>query len=189
MKLTSNPRNTLIIIGAVASLAVYQLDHQIHDAVLNHMRVTGGTPPVSPARLDNLQQLYPLLATPNKAPEAVDIRAAAAAPQSLDQLFGRIVKTTTKLEGKDKAPEVVDYFAALNQTKAKNIRLDGLSPGVGAIINGAFVHVGEPITSLQYPADADQKKMVVPRLTTVAPGGISIREPNGNRTIVVTFNQ
>jgi hypothetical protein len=57
------------------------------------------------------------------------------------------------------------------------------------VINGIFIAVGDPIPSLEYPADAEQKKMVVPRLTTVAPAGITIREPNGSRSIVVTIAQ
>ena len=65
-----------------------------------------------------------------------------------DQLFGK--GTKPKGDSKAKAPEVVDYFAALNQTKAKNVRLDGLAPGVGAVINGAFIAIGDPIPSLEY---------------------------------------
>lgn len=189
MKLTTSPRSTVLIIGAFACIAGYFFDQQVRHAIDSHAIVTVGTPPVMPPQLDNLRQLYPLLATPQRPADAAEGAApdAVLAPQSLDQLFGK--GTKPKGDSKAKAPEVVDYFAALNQTKAKNVRLDGLAPGVGAVINGAFIAIGDPIPSLEYPSDTDQKRMVVPRLSTVAPAGITIREPNGSRSIVVTIAQ
>lgn len=190
MKLTSSPRNTVLIVGAFACLGGYLLDHKVKQVVDTHVIVKGGTPAVIPPQLDSLRQLYPLLATPQQQPAVPAENAvpgAVQAPQSLDQLFGKVAKP--KGDSKAKAPEVVDYFAALNQSKAKNVRLDGLAPGVGAVINGAFIAIGEPIPSLEYPSDTDQKKMLIPRLSTVAPAGITIREPNGSRSIVVTITQ
>lgn len=191
MKKTAiSPQNAVALLGVLGCLVAYQANQLLRTTVVAHMTVTGGTPPARPAQLDSLKQLYPLLATPQTQDQSQGKGAADTppVPQTLDQLFGRAARAA-KVDGKAKAQEPVDYFAALNQSKAKNVRLDGLAPGVGAVINGMFIAVGDPIPSLEYPADAEQKKMVVPRLTTVAPAGITIREPNGSRSIVVTIAQ
>lgn len=191
MKRTAiSPRSAATMLGVLCCLGAYQADQLLRTAAATSMTVSGGTPAARPAQLDSLQQLYPLLATPQiqQQAQADGTGDTPPVPQTLDQLFGRAARAA-KPDGKLKAQEPVDYFAALNQSKAKNVRLDGLAPGVGAVINGIFIAVGDPIPSLEYPADAEQKKMVVPRLTTVAPAGITIREPNGSRSIVVTIAQ
>lgn len=189
MKLISNPRHATVLIGAAACLAAYVANQQVSQFLLSHTPIYGGTPTVPQARLNDLQQLYPLLAIPRPPTPSPRAQTTGTTPQTLDELFGRSppVKTEPSVSTY-RPPEAIDYFAALEKTKNKNIRLDGLSPRVGAIINGKFIAVGGQIDSLAYPADASQTRLIVPRLTAVTNVGVAIREPHGTRTIIVTLH-
>ncbi|WP_207002638.1 hypothetical protein [Trinickia mobilis] len=189
LALSANPRNNILLVGAIAILLAYGGDNQLRTVLASHYRVIGGTPTLAASQVDNLKQLYPLLvnaqgrATPAPVPAPGEPKPAA----SMDQLFGRVDLEAAKKE-KEKKPAATDYFAALKERQSSLLRLDGVAPSRGAFINSTYVAIGEPVDSVSYPADPSQNKMVAPTLVAATDKTATLQEPHGRRTIILKMD-
>lgn len=142
-------------------------------------------PATSAGSAGSIAVLYPLYVESKQKVEALP-RTSEESSKLIDASFAR--STAVPANGNAPAlpvPQPValpDYFSLLSRA----IRLDAVT-GNGAVLNGHFHEVGQPVTAFAYPGRKDQR-MTTPVLLEVNESSVLIGEApeEGRRTITVS---
>lgn len=184
MKSKLNPTYTLLII-IVAILAGISQGGKL---LRNHLNAA-----TVPLKLEtigandqaqNNKNALPLITAKDPAPTTptAPVTNTISAP-ALAQLFRTAASATAPTNNApitEPPPKAIDYFSLLRQ----HVRLDGTTQH-GAIINGAYLPIGDPIDQFAYPTNpTNTAKTFPPRLIATTATTATIQEAHGKRTLI-----
>jgi hypothetical protein len=134
----------------------------------------------------SLAVLYPLYVESKQKAERLP-QASAASSKLIDESFTRSSRAPAASGGSPTLPvpqpvALPDYFPLLRQA----VHLDAIT-GNGAVLNGHFYEVGQPVTAFAYPGKKEQK-MSAPVLQSVLADEVVLAEAEGEGTRTIRIS-